>query len=79
MKHDIGRTIATLATGEVASLWGRRDWILTCVEGTLWVTETGCLVDRFLEAGDHHAFTCAVHVVVEALEPSRWVVTRPER
>lgn len=78
MKHDVGCTISAMATGAVASLRRRRGWIINCVEGTLWITEAGCPADHFLEAGDRHPIACAQHVVVEALAPSRWSVTRPE-
>lgn len=52
--------------------------MLTCGEGQLWLTREGDARDHVLSAGDSVSLVSAGHVVVQALRPSRFCLSRRE-
>jgi hypothetical protein len=52
---------------------------LTCLQGCLWITRDGSLVDIELPAGHHYVVTDEARVLVCAFEPSLVVVLNPGR
>ncbi|WP_205507415.1 DUF2917 domain-containing protein [Myxococcus vastator] len=66
-----------LAQGTPWSVRTRGDepLMLTCAEGTLWLTREGDARDYVLWPGDTLRLEHAGHVVVQALRPSRFCLT----
>lgn len=51
-------------------------WVLTCEEGLLWLTREGDSRDFVLRPGDVVELDGPGHVVVQALRPARFLLTR---
>lgn len=58
--------------GAVVRLCRPPSGFIECMEGCLWVTQSGCPTDWFVEAGHRHRVTGRGVIVVEALVDSRW-------
>lgn len=67
-----------LARDEVWGVYthGGEPWVLTCAEGLLWLTREGDSRDFVLRAGDAVHLGSAGHVVVQALRPARFSLSR---
>ncbi len=50
---------------------GRTEKKITCITGTLWITETNDQVDKILSRGDVYRTTTSGQVVIQALENAR--------
>ena len=66
-------TEITLAKHKVWSIEGdRRGDVISCCNGTLWITQEGDLKDYIIEAGKDFWVTRRGEVVVQALENSQF-------
>lgn len=50
---------------------GRSGREITCITGTLWITEDGNKVDRILSRGDIYRTKTSGQIVIQALETAR--------
>ena len=65
-------TEITLAKNKMWSLEGdRRGEVISCISGTLWITQEGDLKDFIVEAGRNFWVTKPGTVVVQALDDSK--------
>jgi hypothetical protein len=65
-------TVITLSKNKMWSLEGdRRGDVISCMSGTLWVTQEGDLKDYIVESGRNFWVTKPGTVVVQALDDSK--------
>lgn len=57
------RAIMTVRTG-------RNDKTITCLDGTLWITQEGDGIDRILTAGDIYQSRISGDIIIEGLDHS---------
>lgn len=75
-KHAPPETAYSLAREQVWSAVFRREEILTCKQGVVWLTQTGDIRDYVLAAGETFQSTRRGRIAVTALEDSLIVQRR---
>ena len=74
--HLRGPMVLSLEEGEFLRFEENEGVRVSCEAGRLWVTETACGQDVWLEPGDHARFGAAGLTLVEAVRPTRLRIER---
>src|SRR5271165_3892081 len=80
MEDSMNRTLAgnyflDVNRAKTVKVSGRR--YVRCLDGLLWVTEDGELLDIFLKPGECHEFRPGARLAIFALQPSRYLLSEP--
>jgi len=68
-----------LSRGAVVGFASRRALTVTCLEGRLWITQTGRAGDVILSAGERYQCAAGGKVVVQALAAANRLLMTTER
>ncbi len=73
-------TVIDLPTGKSKNLgWTSRGKIVSCLQGSVWVTQEQDLEDYILEQGESFMITVPGRVIVQALEDSSFSLNHTPR
>jgi Protein of unknown function (DUF2917) len=77
MNTDLNLAATTLPRHAVHRLDDARGWLVTCLAGSLWLTQQGDRRDLVLEAGDEAVVERDGLTLIAALDDARFVLSAP--